>query len=192
MDIHALWSRMDHLERIILEQGKEIDRLKQMLANNSRPTNYSPDENTSQLPDALQQTLNPQSRKQQSALNPSSVRIDDTQRNSFHMSSYVHPQSAVPPFARWPTDSTDKLPAEKAKKTNATLSYHPSNRNSFAGLQHSPRLSQPITTARPLVQNRIMLNYQDNESDGSSSQQANKNQGLIEVLTCFCPCFSMC
>lgn len=142
MDNQALWNRMDHLERIILEQGKEIDRLKQIVSNYSRHKNSSSlDENTpTQVPSALHQSPNCQSAKQQTPLlNPSIARLGASQRNSLHMSSYVHPQSAVPPFARWPTDS----------------------------------------------------NHQDNESSDSASP-ADKNQGLIEVLTCFCPCFGMC
>lgn len=149
----AIWIRMDQLERIVMAQGREIECLRRIIEHQMDPTNYHNERHTIGHQISLDQQHG----------------YKDSNRNSFHMNSFVHPASAVPPFVRW-------LP-------------EPINRDQSNSFQ---RQTEDHWSSEPDTHLSARLESQGIDFDETSLQKKPKGLNLVEVLTCFCPCFSMC
>lgn len=196
MDIHAIWSRIDQLEKIVIAQGREIDKLRQLVKSNK---SLQPSLCNGLYKDGSQfaqsnhsQILSPFS--VQDKHDHSSVGLNEVSsggyRNSFLMNSFVHPASAVPPFAGWIPESKEVDSGDDISRGGTIFAYPTSNRNSLAISQYQ----QQVPNRWSVGPRSLISDHPDDRDDNVDELplEKNANQGLIELMTCFCPCFSMC
>lgn len=129
--------------------------------------------------------------------------------SAYQMSSIVHPESAIPPdssaIQHQETNSTctgissNRIISPKAVMSTLTNgSANNKNSNTYAKSKLSNgylSASQPLTWTSD---NRYSRSFDVENCDAGDDpkslcdERRHRKQSLVEVLTCFCPCFGMC
>lgn len=172
MELQAIWNRIDQLEKLVISQAKEIEiqrrQLNQIIAQQSfiKPKNNGANNNraiqTTSICAISKEFKNPTSRQS---------------HQPYHMNSFVHPASAIPPAISFSSTSKKSSDSSQITTTSDLLSshqIHPANRWSMI----APSSQSFSMTGKELEQ--------------SGTDLPHRRQSFVEVLTCFCPCFSMC
>lgn len=226
MEIHALWNRIDQLEKLLISQAKEIDTLRRVvnatqvslqtlthqkqqqqapkLANSNSNNNIN---STVTLQIQKPTFLGNYNQQQQQLLNNNrnSVQLSSISKSSqngrvnisnkqstFHqptylMNSFVHPAIAIPPTLV-PSNTRPNMETLNAS-SRATSTIPLANYNS----------TTPSTRWSAAPNLRLLDNIVDKDTDlylnrdlTGTQHQRHRRQSFVEILTCFCPCFSMC
>lgn len=182
MDLQALWSRIDQLERLVLAQASEIERLKRLTGG--------------QQHQAREEEEGRKGQKQQHYLVSSFTTAAHHQRVEFwrnpqqasgferrHSSHWTHQPSSGP---------TLKPPIRPPATTQTSLAGR--ERRQLA--RPSPALATARWSTGPLVSRLDALEapteLADSEESAELKEPQRQRQSFVELLTCFCPCFSMC
>lgn len=181
MEIQAIWNRMDQLERLTISQAREIENLKrgqsyfqhQVLKQlSSDPRRYQLSKKSLAILRPYSTAITPLSHDHQAQLSApaTSNGIIHFPIQPYPINSFIHPTSAIPPVAN-----------------RAALTRHPNHRPSTNA---SESLSSMATSHWPAN----LTNSLDLDLDPGLEISSDKKKRLrcIELLNCFCPCFSMC
>lgn len=185
MEIHAIWTRIDQLEKLILSQAKEIDMLRRIvntvqitLQNNGIVQSIY--KNNGIIPNHVPPLLSHNRQDNlSSALNRNST--PQPAYKTYMMNPFVHPASAIPPVAN------------RVIMTHET-SYPMNGTNNINGLLTHSRTLPAIHNNNRLSAGPTLLHKMpdvDNDKE-ESPRKRNVKYCLVELITCFCPCFSMC
>lgn len=225
MELHAIWNRIDQLEKLLISQAKEIDVLRRMVnstqisvqnittslqKNNNFNNDNSPNNNSSTMRLIHKSYMGNQVNNNRNSIHLSSISTKDNQQvnifnrpNTYHqptylMNSFVHPAIAIPPTNLAPSYNMDNNKL-KLETTNAcggdfsnlastVMPHQTSNMNRWS-VGPTLRLHDSIVDRAVTTKTTILDNHQDltEMRDGR-----HKRQCFVEILTCFCPCFSMC
>lgn len=206
MELHSIWNRIDQLEQLIVSQAKEIDTLRRSL--NATQMNIR---NCTQPEDVIhgrgrwlaaseQQQYPTACNRAQPSWNYSiDQRIDRMQpvgRN--YALNHIHPVNAIPPFARpmVPMDDhhrychlkqrQERFGSERPSSRTPKLTTSNSNHNSWT-LPANTRWS-----TGPSLLGTLMDIDEKGGANERSRTRGRDRYNLIELFTCFCPCFNMC
>jgi len=268
MELHAVWNRIDQLEKLIISQAKEIDSLRrainsnQNLAQNANLNSAGNTCNHSNL-DNMKAMCNhkplnvpvirpPLIANGQCRHHPSPTPTTTSQLNSnkllatrdfnksnillatarnrvstppmtyknYFMNPFVHPANAIPPVADriiLRTEACDNYPNAAGKKSPEMNNITAVHRRAIKNNHHLnyglslPMDNRAMGPGRPLPPNvrwstgpsllagtnttsSAFTNdlEQDEQSQSASAKRRANKLSLIELITCFCPCFSMC
>lgn len=213
MELHALWARMDQLEQLILTQAREIDSLRiilnaTQLANNSCRHRENGDLSKRWPVPMVQNDPILYLQAARNRLEPNNTRRPAEDRfqpapANYAMSS-IHPASAIPPVARHvvftsnthynqpPTSQTrferfsSEGPVSKGPKSAAAIIYRHQN-------QSRSLPAQARWSTGPSLVSTLTNSSNEKHNDGERNNMPERRRlHLIELFTCFCPCFSMC
>lgn len=221
MELNALKGKIEHLERLVASQSREIESLKRIVMQRpssahingyKKPYINTYDNQHRNHHHEHQHDTNFNHHQHQSL---SASPQPHQQRQSmiyqpYVMDSHIHPDSAIPPIARAFTVGPDNKIRYKGELNSALdlsnnfnkfgpnerLRYKSDYTNSLTGDAHF--WSDTALDRKREVGSVAAIDDSDGtDEDTSSSEQATGRkvpgrQVLIEVLTCFCPCFSMC
>lgn len=175
MELHSIWTRIEQLEKLIISQAKEIDLLRrvinsmQMILQAGALPIMSPATDI-EYPKANQPTMcnHIQSNPGQTKVG-NEIMSTTTTHSSYKtqplMNSFVHPISAIPPVS-------NRIVANGA----------------INGLNAIPK--NPRWSTGPSLLGTIA---DTSNREINDTKQKNRNKfSLIELVTCFCPCFNMC
>lgn len=177
MDLPSIWVRIEQLEKLIISQAKEIDLLRrvihsmQMILQAGTLPIMSPaaDIEYSKInqPSTTTMCNNIQNNPGHNRLNNEimSSTTHSTYKTQPLMNSFIHPISAIPPV-------NNRIVA------NGTI-------NGLNAIPKNPRWS----TGPSLL--GTIADTSNREINDMKHKNRNKFS-LIELITCFCPCFNMC
>jgi len=190
-DLHALSTRIDQLERVVLTQAKEIEALKRAVGSHpstavqlSKPlaaaTRYSA------LVMPVSQTRPTQSHLSGLAapsenIKPALQQQQQQQPQHYPMNPLVHPPSAIPPVTSRPS----KFAANSERLVSSSSCYG----NGLVPTNRVPPVAR--WSVGPDQLSQAEWRDEQDQDDAATSKRLGR-QSCVEVLTCFCPCFSMC
>lgn len=198
MDVNLILARIDRLEQLILSQARDIDTLRnriQCIRMTSASVNCIDCNESGQQVGSLGPIccLNgpPTIRPSKSVTIMPNGRITTDQLQApepvcrgFIMNP-IHPANAIPPVARGITLSCNEFdPAEPSRARN---SYHTGYDSAIRTNNASIRNS-----LQPQTNFDILRSSTDNEEPLEQSARNKSPFSLIELVTCFCPCFNLC
>lgn len=222
MEVHAIWSRIDQLEQLILSQAKEIDLLRRILnATQLALQNYQQG-NQLEYPDSakspngltLATTASRHHRQQHNQLSitpPTAITNSTSHSNlfklpqqqqkqqpeqptlykSYLMNPFVHPSIAIPPIANrvvLQSETSNSLISDNFSPSIGGATRRTTTQPNGIGTTRTLPANTRWSTGPSLLGT---LQDPDREMD-EEPRKRNNRFSLVELLTCFCPCFSMC
>lgn len=237
MELHAIWNRVDQLEKLLISQAKEIDVLRRMLnstqvsvqnltlqGNNFNNTNNNTNcisnnsifNNNSTVRLIHKPFVGNQVNNNRNSIQLSSIPKGNQQVNNifnksttfnqptYLMNSFVHPAIAIPPTNLVSTCNNDSL-TNKSKINNSNNSSRldlEANicRGNFSSVSstmmppHSSNMNRwSVGPNLRLLDSAVdKTNLDGHNLTTELPHGRHKRQSFVEILTCFCPCFSMC
>lgn len=196
MELHAIWNRIDQLEQLIILQAKEIDMLRRIVnatqislqnsvigQNQSGPVK----QNVTATSDHSATMAN--HHHSSLILNGDTTATKTTTNQplckAYIMNPFVHPASAIPPVANRVLVRSEsnqmRLLVNNSNATNSGLIV-PLSRT----LPANTRWSTGPSLFETIPDNNDRLDVEE------LPRKRRNRLSLVELLTCFCPCFSMC
>lgn len=236
MELHAIWNRVDQLEKLLISQAKEIDVLRRMvnstqvsiqnltlqgnnLNNNCISNNHNFNNNsTVQLihkPFVGNQVNNSRNSIQLNSISKGNQQVNNIFNKSttmnqptYLMNSFVHPSIAIPPTNLVSTYNNDGMNNKSKINNNNNNNDKNNSRLDFEANVCKGNFSSVSSTMMPphssnmnrwsvgpnlrLLDNAVDKRNLDSHNLTEAPHGRHKRQSFVEILTCFCPCFSMC
>lgn len=217
MELQEIFNRIDRLEQLILSHAKDIDRLRNLIqsdrltCNDPECRNCESCQNQVGSPNGLAMNIWTQAPNTDVALGPATCNgyngdeFNQEQPPSPVYKSYVmnrvHPANAIPPVARIVLTRAETLKYHQEDRARNCLeqSKHQGH-ESFEDEPYSRIVTKNITSKRVMPSN-IQLSTVKSSSLGALNgyepprEQPMRDKSpftLIELVTCFCPCFNLC
>lgn len=171
----SVWNRIEKLERFVSGQDREIKNLKSVVTRIQSEQMYYDSMSTHPM-------MQPMHRYTGYPYHPAEHPYHRPPVHPYQMSSFVHPPSAIPPRVPARRPLTERNP------------YQPAN---SSWLESSPHALTATSTSKRWSAAPNLSSPPDDETldelfSEQPAQKKHNRQRFVEVLTCFCPCFSMC
>ena len=114
--------------------------------------------------------------------------IQPIYRSSYMMNPYVHPASAIPPVVNRVITRSDCYQLESAGRSDRITSFQLAPVGNSRTLPTNTRWSTGpslLGTMQPIVNH-------DDQEESLAERRKQSRFSLVELVTCFCPCFTMC
>lgn len=198
MDSMMLWSRLLRLENLVLEQAREIDRLKLSLvsvedydANNhvdhNQQTIFQHDNTNNQDLAICPQHKNQQQAESMLLGNDFVLHQDKDKLASLrNLKSAIHPISAIPPVVARPHTTYLGLSSSNYQNNISALDHYANTaRGPVSGQINWP----PTKYSGFKIGDVSALDDDFGQDESRPKERTRRRSTLQELLTCFSPCF---